>query len=234
MKFASRTRPQSDLPGVIGAARVDRRIRALIPRLREGDVAVIDHLDLDRANAQAMVDAGVRAVLNASAMSSGRFPNLGPQVLADAGVAMVERIGPDLFDAVREGDALRVHDEKIHTARERVLDGDVLDATGARQQSADARVGLAHQLDSFTHNSSEFLRREQDVLLHGQGVPTPSTKLADRPVVVVAPGRDHVEELKAVRRFITEQGPVLIGVDRGADALRAAGHRPDKIGRAHV
>ncbi|WP_110241248.1 putative cytokinetic ring protein SteA [Nocardioides gilvus] len=229
MKFASRTRPSSDLPGVLGTARVDRRIRALLPRLREGDVAVIDHLDLDRATAQALVDAGVRAVLNASPMSSGRFPNLGPQVLADAGVVMVDRLGPDLFDAVREGESLRVDGGTIHAPRERVLTGEVLDAVGARQQSADARVGLAHQLDSFTHNSSEFLRREQDLLLHGQGVPTPATKIADRPVVVVAPGRDHAEELKAIRRFIVEQGPVLIGVDRGADALRAAGHRPDVI-----
>ena len=142
---------------------------------------------------------------------------------------MVERLGPDLFDAVREGEALRVDEGTIYAPRGQALTGEVLDAVGARQQSADARIGLAHQLDSFTHNSSEFLRREQDVLLHGQGMPTPATKIADRPVVVVAPGRDHVEELKAVRRFIVEQAPVLIGVDRGADALRAAGHRPDII-----
>lgn len=229
MKFASRTRPPADLPGVVGTARADRRLRALLPRLRQGDVAVIDHLDLDRSSAQAMVDAGVVVVLNASPMSSGRFPNLGPQVLADAGVVMVHGLAPGLFDAVREGDAVRVHGTEIHTPREQVLTGEVLDAVGARQQSADARVGLAHQLDSFTHNSSEFLRREQDVLLHGQGVPTPATTIADRPVVVVAPGRDHLDELKAVRRFIVEQRPVLIGVDRGADALRKAGHRPDIV-----
>ena len=38
-------------------------------------------------------------------------------------------------------------------------------------QMDSAREGLTTQLQSFTHNTTEFLRREQDLLLHGQGVP---------------------------------------------------------------
>ena len=176
-----------------------------------------------------MVDAGVSVVLNASAMISGRFPNLGPQVLADAGVVMLDELGESLFSAIRDGDPLRVEDGSVHTAREQVLTGRRLDAEAVRTQLEEARTGLAHQLESFTHNSTEFLRREQDVLLHGQGVPVPLTSLGGRPVVVVVPGRDYVQELAAIKHFVAEQRPVLIGVDRGAEAIREAGLKPDII-----
>ena len=93
----------------------------------------------------------------------------------------------------------------------------------------EARGGLSTQLQSFTHNTTEFLRREQDLLLHGQGAPTTKTKLAGRPVVIVVRGYDYREDLKRLRRYIREQRPVLIGVDAGADVLLAAGHRPDVV-----
>ncbi|GGD27201.1 thiamin pyrophosphokinase [Nocardioides daphniae] len=229
MKFASRTRQTPDLPGTSGTARVDRRARALLARLAPGDVAVIDLLDLDRATAQALVDSRVVAVLNASSMISGRYPNLGPQVLADAGVLMVDQLGPTLFTSVKDGEKVRVDGETVHAGEGRVLSGRLLGADRVRELTDDARSGLSHQLESFTHNSTEFLRREQDLLLHGQGVPVPRTKIADRPVVVVVPGRDYVEELAAVRRFVAEQRPVLVGVDRGADAIRSARLRPDIV-----
>ncbi|QCX27346.1 putative cytokinetic ring protein SteA [Nocardioides jishulii] len=229
MKFASRTRPAPDLPGTRGTARVDRRARALLSRLVPGDVAVIDLLDLDRATAQALVDSGVVAVLNASAMISGRYPNLGPQVLADAGVLMVDQLGDTLFASVKDGDTVRVDGETVHVGEGRAFSGRLLGPDVVRQLVEEARAGLSHQLESFTHNSTEFLRREQDVLLHGQGVPVPRTVIADRPVVVVVPGRDYVNELAAVRRFVADHRPVLVGVDRGADAIRQAGLRPDVV-----
>lgn len=229
MKFASRSRPSPDLPGTSGTARVDRRTRALLTRIRPGEVAVIDHLDLDRAAAQALLDAEVAAVLSASPLISGRYPNQGPQVLADAGVPVVDTLGEDLFAQVRDGAQVRVDGDVVHVGDAVSLSGRALDSGAVRELVEAARVGLGHQLDSFTHNSTEFLRREQDVLLHGQGVPVPRTRLTDRPVVVVVPGRDYQQELRAVRRFVKEQRPVLIGVDRGADAIRAAGLRPDVV-----
>jgi uncharacterized membrane-anchored protein len=229
MKFATRNRPAPAVPGVEGTARVDRRTRGLLSRLRAGDVAVLDHVDLDRATAQSLVDAGVAAVLNASAMVSGRFPNLGPSVLAAAGIPMVDLLGPELFAAVKDGARVRVLDGTVSLGEETTVTGRALDADLITAQLDDARRGLAHQLDSFTHNSSEFLRREQDLLLHGQGFPRPATRFADRPVVVVAPGEDHEAELALVRPFIREQRPVLVGVDAGAHALLAQRLRPDVV-----
>lgn len=229
MKFVTRNRPAVDVPGVRGTARVDRRTRALLPRVGAGDIAVMDHVDLDRAIAQELVDRGVAVVLNASPMISGRFPSLGPKVLADAGVTMVDELGEEIFGLVRDGDELRVDDASVHTRKGQELVGRHLTAVQVDEQLADAAEGLGHQLDSFTHNSTEFLRREQELLLHGQGVPTPTTPINDRPVVVVVAGEDYEKELAAVKRFIVEQKPVLVGVDRAADAMVKARLRPDVV-----
>lgn len=229
MKFAPRSRPTPPRPGVSGPARVERRTRALLSRLRPGDVAVIDHLDLDRGTAQALLDAQVAAVLSAAPLMSGRYPNQGPQVLAEVGVPVVDTLGEALFAQVREGAVVRVDGDGVHVAPDVVLTGRVLDTATVRELADGARLGLTHQLESFTHNSTEFLRREQDLLLHGQGVPVPRTRFADRPVVVVVPGRDYVKELREIRGFVREQRPVLVGVDRGAEAIRSAGLRPDVV-----
>ena len=229
MKLPARQRSPIAPPGLVGTARVERRTRSLLPRLRPGDLAVLDHLDMDRTTAQALVDAGVAAVVNASPMISGRYANLGPQVLADAGVLLVDRIGADGLAAIKDGTSVRVHEATVYVDDEPVASGRELDAADVRAEMEQARTGLATQLETFTHNSTEFLRREEDLLLHGRGLPRPSTRIAGRPVVVVVAGHEHADELTAVRAFLREQQPVLIGVERGAEVLREAGYRPDIV-----
>jgi uncharacterized membrane-anchored protein len=225
----SRRRPAEVLPGVHGTARVDRRAATLLPRLRPGDVAVLDVLDIDRITAQALADAGVAAVVDASAMISGRFPNLGPQVLAEAGIALVDGVGAAGIAAIRDGQRVRVYGGGVHVGDRTVALGRELDPATIDSEMATARQGMISQLQSFTHNSSEFLRREQDLLLHGIGLPTLRTAMADRPVVVVADAKDLQSLHKRLRPFLREQDPVLVGVDAGADALLAAGHRPHVV-----
>ncbi|QNN52619.1 putative cytokinetic ring protein SteA [Nocardioides mesophilus] len=229
MKFPSRQTPHASLPGITGTARVDRRTQAVTRRIRPGDIAVIDHLDLDRAHAEALRDAGAAAVVDAASLISGRYPNLGPDLLAQAGVVMVDEVGADALKEIRDGSTLRVHDGRVFAGEELVATGRALTPEKLAAQMEEARGGLATQLQSFTHNTTEFLRREQDLLLHGQGVPTLTTRVHGRPVVVVVRGYDYREDLRRLRRFIREQRPVLVGVDAGADALVAAGHRPDVV-----
>ncbi len=229
MKYPSRETPLDNLPGTTGTARVDRRTQLVVRRLRRGDIAVIDHLDLDRANAEALVEAGAAAVVDASPLISGRYPNLGPDVLARAGVLMVDGVGPEALRAIPDGATVRIHEGQVYVGEERVATGRVLTADDVVTEMDRARGGLPTQLESFTHNTTEFLRREQDLLLHGQGLPTLRTPLEGRSVVVVVPGYDYREDLRRLRRFVREQRPVLVGVDGGADAIVAAGHRPDIV-----
>jgi uncharacterized membrane-anchored protein len=229
MKFPSRQSAVEGMPGVSGTVRLDRRTPALLRRLRPGDVAVVDHLDLDRANAEALVDSGVVAVVNASRFISGRYPNLGPDLLARSGVVMVDDVGAEVFSRLRDGSTVRVHEGAVFVGEEAVVSGHELGADEISTLMDEARSGLTTQLQSFTHNTTEFLRREQELLLHGQGVPDLQTVISGRPVVVVVRGFDYREDLRHLKRFIREQRPVLVGVDAGADALIAAGHRPDIV-----
>jgi uncharacterized membrane-anchored protein len=216
-------------PGIVATARVGRRAGALVPRLRPGDIAVLDHPDLDRSSAQALVESGIAAVLNAGPFISGRYPNLGPELLAQAGIELVDQIGEDGLAAIKDGVRVRLDDGVVYLDDRAIAGGRPVGLDQVIEEMAAARVGLAAQLESFTHNSTEFLRREQDVLLHDEGAPTLSTKLSGRPVVVVVRAHDHDEELARVASYLKDQRPVLVGVDRGADALLEAGHRPDIV-----
>ena len=229
MKFPSRQRPDAALPGTSGPLRVDRRTSTLVRRLKPGDVAVIDHLDLDKANAQALLDCGVVAVVNASPFISGRYPNLGPELLARAGVVLVDSVGSEAFSKLHDGTPARIQDGQLFVKDEPVVSGKELSLDDITAMMEEARGGLSTQLQSFTHNTTEFLRREQDLLLHGEGAPDLRTRLAGRPVMVVVKGYDYRDDLRGLRRYIREQRPVLIGVDAGADALLEAGHRPDIV-----
>ncbi|CAA9392790.1 MAG: FIG005773: conserved membrane protein ML1361 [uncultured Nocardioides sp.] len=229
MKFAVRSRQATALPGVLGPARVDRRTASLLPRLRPGDVAVTDHLDMDRATAQALVDSGVVAVVSAGPLISGRYPNLGPEVLAEAGVAVVDQAGEQVLARLRDGATVRIDGATVHLGDELLATGRELDLERVRAEMDRARHGLTTQLESFTHNTTEFLRREQDLLLHGHGVPRTATAVAGRPVVVVVRSHGWEDELQGLKAFLKEQDPVLVAVDHGAAALASVGLRPDVV-----
>jgi uncharacterized membrane-anchored protein len=222
-----RTRPE--LPGVAGVARVDRHTATLLRRLRRGDVAVLDQVDLDRATADALVAAGVSAVVNASPSISGRFPNLGPEILVDAGVPLVDAVGAEALHAVKDGSRVRVHDGVVYAGEQVLAEGVAQTPESVADALVEARSGLAHQLEAFAANTIEFMRRERGLLLDGLGVPEVEVDLEGRQVLVVAAGYDHVADLARLRRFIREYRPRVVGVGAGADALLAAGHRPDLI-----
>ena len=222
-------RTRSELPGVTGVARVDRHTGALLRRLRRGDIAVLDQLDLDRATADALVAAEVAAVVNASPSISGRFPNLGPEILVDAGIRLVDAVGPEVLHLVKDGSRVRLHDGVIYLGDRAVAEGVVQTPDSVADALVEAKSGLAHQLEAFAANTIEFMRRERALLLDGLGVPELEVDLKDRQVLVVAAGYDHVADLNRLSRFIREYRPRLVGVGAGADALLAVGHRPDLI-----
>ncbi|GAA2541119.1 putative cytokinetic ring protein SteA [Pseudonocardia hydrocarbonoxydans] len=222
-----RTRPE--LPGLSGVARVDRHTGALLRRVKAGEIAVLDQIDLDRATADALVAAEVAAVVNASPSISGRFPNLGPEVLVAAGITLVDSAGAEVLHAVKDGSKLRLLDGVLYLGELRVGEGVEQDADSVADALVEARSGLTHQLEAFAANTIEFMRRERALLLDGAGVPDVDVELAGRQVLVVAAGFDHVADLARLKNFIAEYRPVLIGVGAGADALLAAGHRPALI-----
>ena len=226
MRLPTRSVPPV-LPGVRGTLRVERPTKGLLARLRPGDIAVIDHVDLDRATAQAMANAGVVAVVNAQPMVSGRYPNQGPQVLADAGIPMIDDLGDFGFTCLADDRMARIHEGSIYDGEQRLTEGRQLTSDDIAEALEQARGGMLAQLETFTHNSTELLRREQDVLLHGVGVPTLQVRLAHRPVVVVAAADEA--EIRGLRTFVKEQRPVIIAIGQVADTLAKRGWDADVV-----
>jgi uncharacterized membrane-anchored protein len=210
-------------------ARVDGRTKRLLTRLLPGEVAVIDHEDLDRVAAEGLVARGAAAVVNASPSITGRYPNLGPLILVRAGIPLVDGVGGLLMRKVREGDRLRVDGDRV------MLDGGLV-GVGLRQTERSviramdqARTGLSERFDDFARNTLEYMQRERDLLFGGEGMPALEHDLAGRHVLVVVRGTNFREDLAALSAYISDVKPVLVGVDGGADALLEQGYRPDII-----
>ncbi|MGZ4557825.1 MAG: putative cytokinetic ring protein SteA, partial [Mycobacteriaceae bacterium] len=230
MKISSLlTRSPDALPGVTGVARIDRNTVRLLRRVGPGDIAVLDEMDLDRATADALVSAEVAAVVNASPSISGRYPNLGPEILVGAGIPLFDSVGGDVFRRVKDGTKLRLHEGAVFSGDKELAKAIEQSAETVADLMVEAKTGLVDHLEAFSGNTIEFIRRESSLLLDGVGVPDVKVDMRDRHVLVVSSGHGHVEDLKRLKPFIKEYRPVLVGVDAGADALTDAGYTPDLI-----
>jgi uncharacterized membrane-anchored protein len=207
--------------------RTHRDFRTLLSRIGTGDLVVIDRRDLDAASARALADRKPAAVLNAAEFVSGRFANLGPAVLADAGIVLLEG-DPARVHGLADGRVLRLDGSTLYDGPTEVLEAHRLTAEELEGRMDRARAGLASQLDTFAHTASEFLRREEGVLLHGDGLPSVRADLAGRTVVVVGP-HATTTDVRRLATFLREQRPVLIGVDGGAELLARRRRRVDVV-----
>nr|WP_174257933.1 putative cytokinetic ring protein SteA [Phytoactinopolyspora alkaliphila] len=228
-----RRRRSEGLPGVTGVVRLDHRTKNITKRLKPGEIAIIDHLDIDRVSAEALVACEAGAVINVRPSVSGRYPNLGPEIIVEAGIPLIDDVGPDLFSQVREGEVLRVDGDTIYrdTADKSIAVGQGTKHTdeSLAKLMHSAREGLSAQLEAFAANTMEYLKRERELLLDGIGVPDVRTAFEGRHVLIVVRGYDYKEDLVALRPYIREYRPLLVGVDGGADALLEVGLTPDMI-----
>ena len=225
--FRRRTPPDTG-PGVTGVARVDARTKNLTKRLQPGEIAVIDHLDIDRVSAEALVACRPAAVLNAARSTSGRYPNLGPQIIVESGIPLIDDLGGAVM-SLREGRPVRVEDGAVHAGDVLVAEGTEQTVESVSEAMTEAREGLSVQLEAFAGNTMDYLNRERDLLLDGVGVPEVRTKIEGRHVLIVVRGYHYREDLAMLRSYVREYRPVLIGVDGGADAILDAGLTPDMI-----
>ena len=213
-----------------GRVRLDRRTKNLTKRLRSGEIAVIHHSDLDRVSAEALVEAGVAAVINAVPSVSGRYPNLGPGILMDAGIPLIDDAGDQIFATVHEGELVTVDGGRVLSYHGTVVaEGTLYTTEILEEQLQYAREGLSDQIEAFAVNTMTYLREEKELLLEGVGVPDVAAEIEGRHVLIVVRGYDYRSDLDALRPYISEYRPLLMGVDGGADALIEAGYKPDMI-----
>ncbi len=216
-------------PGVTGTARVDRDIDRLLRRVGPGDIVVLDILDLDRMTADALVDANIAGVVNASPSISGRYPNLGPEVLVANNITLIDSAGPEVFKKVKDGAKIRLHNGGVYAGDRRLALGVERSDEEIADLMQDAKTGLVAHLEAFAGNTIEFIRSESPLLIDGIGIPDIDVDVYRRHVLVVADGPGAEEDLKALKPFIKEYQPVLVGVESGADLLQKNGYRPQLI-----
>jgi uncharacterized membrane-anchored protein len=200
-----------------------------VKRLRPGDIAVIDHADLDRIAAEDLVACGVAAVVNVAPFSTDRYPNAGPLLLARAGVRLVEVPAAPLFDELSDGDSIQLIDGEVRHDGEVIASGRELTAATLEERLVEQRARIDQALSDFAENTVEHLREEGELLVGELDLPATRTDFRDRHVLIVVRGTTYRKDLRALRAYIDDVRPVLVGVDGGADAIREEGFEPDVV-----
>lgn len=221
---------KTDLPGLVGATRACTPQGKGMKRLSQGDLAIIDAPDLDRAFAQRLLTARPAAVLNVARFTTGSVPNFGPQLLLDAGVILVEGFDSELLTSIKEGKKGRLTDDgKLFYGERLIGSGTPVAAQEAEQAFTEAQQSLVDHMEAYFGNTIQFIHSEAPLLIDGIGIPNPGTDLQGRKVLVASPSNNHRTKLKELRNFIREYDPVLIGVDGAADTLVELGYKPALI-----
>jgi uncharacterized membrane-anchored protein len=214
---------------VTGPARLGRRTKLLVKHLARGEIAVIDHRDIDRVSAEELVAGGAAAVLNCAPSSSGTYPNMGPQILVEAGVHLVDLPDDVLFGELTGGESITVSDGRVLLGERVLVEGEVQDLARVRAETEARRREVGEALERFANNTIEHMREERELLAGRIEMPRFQTDFRDRSALIVVRGVDYQRDLRALRPFIRDMRPVIVAVDGAAEAVIEAGLRPDMI-----
>jgi len=214
---------------VTGAVRPGKRTKLLTKALQPGEIALIDHKDIDRVSGEELVRKGVACVINVAESSTGDYPNVGPTLIADAGVHLVDALDEPLFDQLSDGETITVRGGDIIKNGDVIARGEVQTPELVAVKYGQAKRQVGQALERFAENTMHHIRQESELLSGKLDLPHLDTVFRDRPVLVVVRGVDHQRDLKALRTYIRDEKPILIGVDGGGDALLDEGWEPDMI-----
>ena len=222
--------PADPDPAVSGEVRLGKRTKDLVKRLGRGEIAVIDHADLDRVAAEDLAESGVAAVLNNASSSTGRYPNIGPLLVARAGIALVDFAGePDLFELLDEGETIEIRGSELLREGEVIAAGERLTEAETLRRLERLRERIDEALAAFATNTIEHVREESELLSGAVDFPPIRTEFRDRQTLIVVRGPDYREDFAALNAYIRDMRPLIVAVDGAADAVLAAGLKPAMI-----
>jgi len=212
-----------------GTVRLDEKTKHLVKRLQPGDIALIDHRDLDEVAANALVEAHVKAVVNLSNSMSEVYPNCGPLTIVEAGIKLVDCPGSNLFALLTEGQEIEIKNGQVLLSDVILADGEELTAEKIKQKMEATKAGLEDVLSGFVQNTMDYAQNEIGLICGEFKVPDVTKVFKDKHALIVVRGKNYKDDLRAIRSYIDEIKPVLVGVDGGADALMEFGLKPDLI-----
>ena len=209
--------------------KVDRKTKKLAKRLSAGEIAVINHIDIDEVAANSLVERKIKLVINAAPSISGRYPNKGPKILIDNNILIIDNVGENVFEELKEGQVIEVNNGQIYRDGQFIGSGEVMDKSVVEKRTQIAYENMSVELDRCIDNTIEYAKREKGFILGETEIPKMTTNYKDRHVLVVVRGQDYKEDLATIKSYIEEMKPILVGVDGGADALLECGYNPDVI-----
>src|SRR4051812_31972317 len=210
-----------------GPVRLGRKTKDLVKHLQPGEIAVIDHLNLDRIAAEELAASGARAVVNASQSSDGSYPNAGPLTLVRAGVPLIDLTGVGIFERLSDGDVVTIDRGDVRIDGESLGEGRLLEADELAGELDAQRRRIDRALHDFTENTMAHIREEAELLSGTIDLPDTATSFRDRQVLIVVRGPDHVHDLRALRAYIGDVRPIIVAVDGGVHAVLNEGLKPD-------
>jgi uncharacterized membrane-anchored protein len=212
-----------------GKVRLDKRTKNLVTRLRKNEIAVIDHDDIDEVAANTLIHIRPQAIINVQPSITGRYPARGAYKLLKAGIPLIDEVGEQIFTRLREGSTVEIKGDQIFLGNELIAQGKLLTLPDVEQKLQQSNENITTELDNFVDNTLEYAKKEKSILLGNIEIPVISTPMLNRHVLIVVRGSSYKEDLRAIKFYIQEQKPVIIGVDGGADALLEFGLQPDII-----
>ena len=212
-----------------GTARIDKRTKHLALRIQKGEIAVIDHTDLDSTCARMLVQRRVGFVINASPSISGRYPNTGPSILLEAGIPILDDAGKEIMTTLAEGDEIIIQGGEIRRNGEKIAEGTPFTHELMIDLMESSRSNLAAELEKFAQNTLKFIQEEKSLILDPVDVPDIKTEFRGRHALIVVRGEGFREDLAIIKSYLQDVRPVLIGVDGGADAILDFGFKPDMV-----
>ncbi|HHT51364.1 MAG TPA: hypothetical protein GXZ78_07880 [Eubacteriaceae bacterium] len=212
-----------------GKVRLDKKTKNLVKRIKPGEIAIIKHRDIDEIAAESLVDRKVKMVINLDKSISGKYPNLGPKILNDGNIPILDNVQEDLFNLIKENDEIEIIRNEIYKDNKFIGKGDLFTDEIINHKIDKAKDNISIELDKFIENTLDYAKKEKDIILNGIFFPLIQTPIRGKQVVVVVRGKNYKEDLSILQSYIKEEKPVLIGVDGGADALLEFGYKPNII-----
>lgn len=212
-----------------GILKKDKTTKDLAKRIKFGEIAIIDHKDIDEVAALSLKDARIKAVINLNKSISGKYPNKGPLILHEAGICIFECEDKDIFDIIEEGECISIENQDIIYKNKIIGTCNQLTREKIDELLKVGYDNIENELDNFIDNTLHYAKKEKSLVTGDLDIPEISTNFKNRHALVVVRGKDYKKDLQAVRNYINEVNPILIGVDGGGDALLEFGYTPDMV-----
>lgn len=212
-----------------GTARVDKRTKNLVKRLSPNEIAIINHSELDDVAARALLAGKVKAVINAAPSLSDKYPNPGPLTLVKAGVYLLDNVGEQVMENVCEGQTVEIIDSEVYCCGNKVAQGKILTKAEIERKMELVKSNMKDVISDFVANTLDYARNEIGLINGEYQIPRLTTEFKGKHALIVVRGQNYKEDLNAIKSYIDDVKPVLVGVDGGADALWEFGYKPDII-----